>query len=299
VIPGASNVEILAGTPAGGGQDRAARALAAALAAAGEPTPAVVNIPGRGGGNAWDELTGRRGDSMVVAISSPTLITNELLGAADIDERDLTPLANLYTEYIAFGVPGGSAIRDAEELAARLVGAAPLRVAFATALGNINHMAIARVVRHGAGDPAALELRVFDSARLAVADVLAGHADVVAVSAPSVLPEVAAGTLVILAVSSPERLHGALEAVPTWSEVGVPCVIGTWRGVVGTGGLDADAIAAWDAKLRTAVSSSAWRAALSAHSWSDTYLPSTETTTFLATQRREIADALRDLGLQP
>jgi len=103
-------VEIVAGTPAGGGQDRPARALIKVLqqASLGGVSFKVTNIPGLGGGNAWRYLARQAGDAHVLAISSPTLLTNQLLGEDALDFQTLTPLANLYTEYIAFLVRGDS-----------------------------------------------------------------------------------------------------------------------------------------------------------------------------------------------
>ncbi len=59
----------------------------------------LTNIPGRGGGNAWDYLRKHNGDPHVLAINSPTVISNKLLGVSTTDYSDITPLANLYTEY--------------------------------------------------------------------------------------------------------------------------------------------------------------------------------------------------------
>lgn len=291
-------IEILAGTPAGGGQDRAARALAGAIEESTGRRPAIINIPGRGGGNAWDALDTWRGDPSVVAISSPTLVTNRLLRVAELDDRDLTPLANLYTEYIAFAVAADSPIEEPTILAGRLAAPDPPVVAFATTRGNINHMAIARVVRHGGGDPFHLRVRVSDSARHAVADVLAGQADVAAVSAPSLLPELAAGSVRVVAVSAPRRLADPMADVPTWTEAGIPCVIGTWRGVVGPAGLSDQALGEWDTRLRDAVATDAWRTELAHHGWADTFLGRTETVEFLEEARTTMGAALTDLGFR-
>lgn len=289
--------EILAGTPAGGGQDRAARALAAAIAELGGGEPVVTNMPGRGGGYAWDELADRVGDSSVVAISSPTLMTNGLLGVSAIDDRDLTPIANLYTEFIAFAVADGSSIGDGGELAERLAADSPPVVAFATAVGNVNHIALAQVTRHAGGAPGRLAVRVFDSARHAVADVLAGHAEVVAVSAPSVVPEVLEGSLRVVAVSSPAPLAAPLQDVPTWDELGVPCGIGTWRGVVAPAALDVIEVGGLDAMVQAAVATDRWREALASHGWSDTFIDAGGINAFLSSERVAMSKALRDLAL--
>src|SRR6185312_15634878 len=114
-----------------------------------------------------------------------------------------------------------------------------------TSLGNSNHVAIAKVVRHAGADVNAPKIRVFDTALDAVADVVTGHADVGAITAASPVPEMAAGRLRAIAISSPQRLPGVFAAAPTWAERGVDCVIGSWRGVSGPAGLDDAQVAFW------------------------------------------------------
>lgn len=225
-------VVLIAGTPAGGGQDRVARALAASLGPLLGVSLDVVNVPGRGGSNGWDRLAGAPGDSHLLSVSSPTLITNRMVGAAEIDHRSLTALALLCTEHLGFAVAADSSIVDGTDLIARLRSKERLVTAFATAAGNINHMALARVAARAGGDATSLATRVFDSAPEAVEDLVIGNCDLAVVSAASVVSEVEKGVVRLVAVSSPVRLAGSLKMVPTWEEQAVPCTIGTWRGVV-------------------------------------------------------------------
>src|SRR6516225_7331945 len=97
-------IELVAGTPPGGGQDRPARVLIGLMQQRLGVPIRLTNIAGRGGGNAWDYLAQHPGDAHVVAINSPTIITNQLLGESALDFSALTPLANLYTEYLVFVV---------------------------------------------------------------------------------------------------------------------------------------------------------------------------------------------------
>ncbi|MDH3499068.1 MAG: tripartite tricarboxylate transporter substrate-binding protein [Acidimicrobiia bacterium] len=284
--------EILAGTPAGGGQDRAARAFAAAW---GEDVT-VTNIPGRGGGEAWDALAGRRGDADVAAISSPTIITNKLLGVADIDHRDLTPIAQLCTEHLAFVVAARSPIATPQQLLDAII-SNQVTVALAVARGNINHMALGAVIRHGGGDPLLVEPKVYDSARYAVADVLAGGADLAVVSAASAVEELGVGSLRAIATSSGARLSTPFDHAPTWAEAGVDCVIGTWRGLVAPPGLSDAEIGAWDRAVHATVGTESWRESIAAHRWTPTYLDAAETRAFLAAQRTTLRNGLVDLGM--
>jgi putative tricarboxylic transport membrane protein len=292
-------IELVVGTPAGGGQDRPARALIAALESLRLPGVPfkLVNLPGRGGGNAWDHLARHPGDPHRLSISSPPLVTNRLLGAAGIDHRDLTPLPMLYTEYIAFVVRQDSPLRAAPELLQRLRDPASLTVALATARGNTNHIALGLCTRHAGGDVRALQLQVFDSALHAVAAVLEGRADVAAVTAVSAAPEIASGRLRALAVSAPQRLQRELASAPTWRELGVDCVVGTWRGVTGAPGLTPDQVAYWEAAFAAAAQTPAWNRELARHYWANTYLGSAATRAFLDTEARTLERALSGLGL--
>lgn len=293
-------IELIAGTPAGGGQDRPARALIAILEAhrlLGQPAK-LTNIPGKGGGNGWAQLRRHDGDPHVLAINSPTIITNKQLGVADFDHAALTPLANLYTEYIAFVVRADSPIRTGADFMARLkADTAGCRIALATAIGNINHMALAQVTAHAGGDIGALQINVFDSALYAVADVIEQRAEVAAITAVSAVQAIEAGQVRAFAVSAPQRLPRLYAGVPTWTEQGVDCVIGTWRGVIGAAGLTPQQMAYWEEALRAATNTAEWNAALAEKYWANTYLSGNELRMFLAREREVMGKLLRDLGL--
>src|SRR5207253_1282048 len=113
-------IEIVAGTPPGGGLDRTARALVRALDEAkafAEPVT-VRNVPGDGARKAWAYMDEHRGEPDVVSISHPNLTTDRLMGLASFDHRDYTPIAILYTEYIAFVVRADSTLKTAGDLLA-------------------------------------------------------------------------------------------------------------------------------------------------------------------------------------
>ncbi len=291
-------IELVAGTPAGGGQDRPARVLLDLMKdMVGVPVK-LTNIAGRGGGNAWDYLAAHPGDPHIVAINSPTIITNRLLGESTLDFAALTPLANLYTEYLVFVVRPDASIQTAQQLLTQL-GNDPggIRIAFATAIGNMNHMALATITKQADGDVGALQTEVFDSARYAVAHVVERHADLAVITATSAVPELESGVLRAIAVTGPARMSGPFAQVPTWGELGIDCLIGTWRGVIGTRALSAPQIAFWENALQTAVRGDAWRAELTRHHWVDTYLGAAATRDFLDRELVTMKDALEALGL--
>ncbi len=294
------DIELIAGTPAGGGQDRPARALIGRLEADKlvARTIKLSNIPGKGGGNGWDYLRTQRADPHVLAINSPTIITNRQLGVSDYDHGTLTPLANLYTEYIAFVVRADSPIRNGNDFMRRIAAdTSGCRIALATALGNTNHMALAQVTRHAGGRIEDLRINVFDSALYAVDDVIAQRAEVGAITAVSAAKAISDGSLRAIAVSSPQRLSGPYADTPTWKELGVDCVIGTWRGVIGAADITPAQIAYWRQALRAATSTSDWATLLADQYWGNTWLDGEALNAFLEQERLTLGAQLRELGL--
>jgi putative tricarboxylic transport membrane protein len=294
-------IEIIAGTPPGGGLDRSARALMKAIEARRLLTVPlkVNNVTGDGSRKAWRYLDGFPGDPHRISISSSNLATDHLLGASPFQhEVAFTPLAILYTEYIAFVAMADSKLRSAADLLQRLRSAAgSVTVALSTALGNPNHIALAKVVRHAGGDVRAPRIRVFDSALDAVADVAAGRADVAAITAASPVKELGSGLMRALAVSAPQRLDGLYASVPTWREQSVDCVVGAWRGVTGPRGLDLEHMLFWEKTLAAAVATAEWKADLARHYWADAYVDGAALRELLRQERAEMAAVLGELGL--
>ncbi len=294
-------LQIIAGTPPGGGLDRVARALAKAAAATGliEVPVEVANIPGDGARRAWTHYIDEHpGDGHVVGISSPNLTTDYLVGAANFEHSKYVPIATLVTEYIAFAVTVNSPLKTGADFLNRL-GAKPaaVTVALSTALGNPNHVALAQLTRHAGGDVNAPQIRVFDTALDAVADVIAEKSDICAVTATSVLAELNAGRLCMLGITAPERLSGIFAATPTWQEQSADCVIGAWRGVTGPSGLMPEHIAYWETVLRAATMQSVWREELSRLNWSPMYRDGTALHAYLEAERKEFVTVLGELGL--
>ena len=293
-------LEIVAGTAPGGGLDRTARALVEALGAARslDVPVSVKNVPGDGARKAWGYMDGHRGDPHVVSVSHPNLTTDRLVGLATFDHRSYTPIAMLYTEYIAFVVRADSTLTSAAGLLARMrEDAASLSVALSTALGNPNHIALARVVQHAGGDAKAPLIRVFDSALDAVADVVSGKSELAAVTIASTAQALAAGHVRILAVSAPQRLAGVYAEVPTWRECAVDCMVGAWRGIAGAEGIGTSHVTYWESVLRSATNTEEWRAGLSRNGWSACYAEGETLHRLLDEERREMSAILSELGL--
>jgi putative tricarboxylic transport membrane protein len=293
-------IEIIAGTPPGGGLDRSARALERAIVANGllDVPVKVINVGGDGGRKAWRHIEGHAGDGHMIGISSPNMAADYLTGVTGSDPARFPPLAILYSEYIAFVVRTDSNIGTGADLVRRFAhDARAVKIALSTSLGNSNHVAVAKVIRHAGGDTGAPKIRVFDTALDAVADVVAGHADVGAITAASAVPELVAGRLRAVGVSSPTRLPGCYREAPTWIEQGADCRVGSWRGASGPPGLGATEIAFWQATLSAATRTAEWRDDLERHFWTEMYLDGDPLRGYLERERTDLRGVLAELGL--
>ena len=293
-------IEIVAGTPPGGGLDRTARALASAIDAHRllDVPVSVKNVPGDGARKAWAYMDTRPGDPHVVSISHPNLTTDRLVGIASFDYTAYTPIAILYTEYIAFVVRADSWVKTPADLLERLrASASSVTVALSTALGNPNHIAFARVVQHAGGEPKTPLVRVFDSAPDAIADVVAGKSEVGVVTAASAASALALRQVRIIAVSAPERLGSSFAGVPTWIEQSVDCVVGAWRGVAGAAGIGESHLKFWERLLEATIATDEWHHALSTLSVAPSYITGIALRRFLEDEREQMAAMLSELGL--
>lgn len=293
-------IEIVANTPPGGGTDRSARALHKAITSNGllDVAATVTNIAGDGGRAGWDQISARTGDTHVIGISSPNLATDVLTGLVKPDQQRHTPLAILYTEYMAFVARTDAALQTGADLVEALAGNPKgVTIALSTSRGNPNHIALAKLIKHAGADVNAPVLRVFDSARLAVTDVAEGQADVGVVTAASAVPEMEAGRLRALGISSPKRLQGVYASAPTWVEQNVDCEIGSWRGAAAPSGIGDAQVAFWQGVLSAAVTTAEWRSELERHFWTEMYKDGDEMKAYLDREYAEMRDILGELGL--
>jgi putative tricarboxylic transport membrane protein len=258
----------------------------------------VINVGGDGARRAWAHIKPRAGDAHIVLISSPNLIADQLMGVTPMDLMGFSAIAILYTEYIAFVVRSDSRFRNGADLLHQLSEkAGKVTFALSTSLGNTNHVAIAKVIRYAGADTRAPPIRVFDSALDTVADVVAGHADVGAITAASAVAELDAGRLRGIGISSPERLAGIYASCPTWAEQRVDCTVGSWRGVSGPPRLTPAQISYWENVLAAAIKTKEWKAELARHFWTESFMSGGALQKYLQGEHDETQAIVRQLGL--
>lgn len=295
-----TNVEIIVPSGPGSGLDKTGRTVQNLIQTNKllGVTSTVVNKSGGGGTLAYLYVNQNLGNGHYLSITSPGVVTNKIVGASTIDYRDLTPIAHLFDENIAFMVLPDSRIKDAKMLISQLKkDPASISFGIATALGGANHIAAATALKIAGVDIKRLRNVVFKSGGEVTVALLGGHVDVVPISAPVAVPQLQAGKVRVIAVSSVNRLSGALANAPTWREQGIDSTYSTWRGVVGPRGLTKPQIAYWDALFARLTSLEDWKKEIEANLWIANYLNSEQSKNLLEQQHKEHHAILSDLGM--
>jgi len=255
-------------------------------------TMTVQARPGGGGLLAWSYVSQRAGDGHYLAISGPTLLANDVLKIGSLRYQDVTPIAQLFTEYGAFAVNADSTIKTGKDLALALAGPKPPSIAIAPGMGSSSHVAILRLARAAGIDPGKLTIVPFKGANESVTAVLGGHVDVVIATMSVLDSHLAAGKLRAIALAAPKRIGGQHANIPTWTEQGFDVVEGNWRGVVGAKNLGPEQVAFWSARLADVVKRDEWKESLIRNSWDADFRIGADARSFLNVQYQELSSAL-------
>ena len=294
------NVEIVVPSAPGGSNDKTARSIERIihdqrLLAA---TLTVVNKPGGGNAMTMNYLNLHQNDAHYVMIGTPTILTNHIIGASNLNYTDFTPIVSLFNEYIVFAVKGDAPIKTGRDLAERLKrDPKSVSIGFATALGSHNHIAAGLLAKGIGADVRALKVVAFKGSSEAIAALLGGHIDLVTTAAGNVADQVEAGKLRIVGVAANQRLTGPFAAAPTWKEQGVNVVFGGWRSLMGPKGMTAAQLAFWEKLMAQVVAQPEWKNDLARNYLTDDFALSERFRADLKQDYASMKAVLSELGL--
>jgi putative tricarboxylic transport membrane protein len=207
----------------------------------------------------------------------------------------VTPLARIVGEYEVVVVPVDSPIQTLDDLVAKLK-EDPGAVSWgAGSVGSTDHILAGLIMKAVGADLSKLNYIAHSGGGEALASILGGHVTVGISGYGEFGPQVDAGKLRALAVSSEERLPGV--DIPTLKEQGLDVAFYNWRGLFAAPDIPAEDLEALTAAVEGMVASQAWKDTLAERQWTDLYLPAAEFATFLAEDREIMQGILTDLGL--
>ena len=290
-------LEIIAPASPGGGWDQTARAMQAALQEAGLASGIQVqNIPGAGGTIGLAQFAAsNKGRGNTLMVSGLIMVGAILTNKAPITLDQVTPLARLTGEYEVIAVTTNSPIQSLDDLVAKLK-ADPGSVSWGGgSAGGTDQILVGLVGKAVGVDPAKLNYIAHSGGGEAMSSILGGHVTVGVNGAAELMPQITAGKLRPLAISSEARVEGL--DIPTLKEQGVDVALTNWRGVMAPAGIeDADKAALSD-MIAAMVASAAWKATLEKQGWIDLYQPSDEFASFLKADQAQVEATLKDIGL--
>lgn len=294
-------VEIIVGTAPGAAPDKTARLIQRLLQTRGlyEGPVTVVNKPGGGNLIAWNYLNQHAGNGHYQMIGNFNVLISRAIGQSPYAHSDYTWIAMLFDEFFAVSVRADSPIANGRDLTARLLkDAGSVVIGVSTSIGGANHLSAALALQRAGVDPRRVKFVAFKGSADSVTALLGGHIDVVATAVSAVVPHVRNGQLRTIAVSSPQRLGGALAAVPTWAEQGIKGTMTNFRAVIAPKGTDAAAVKFWETRYAELAAQDEWKKDLEANLWAWNFLDAAKTVAVVTEYASEVDALVSVLGLR-
>jgi putative tricarboxylic transport membrane protein len=289
-------LRIIAPAAPGGGWDQTARVMQQALQREGLARLAPVeNIPGAAGTIGLARFIGaERGRGDVVLVSGLIMLGGIVTHRSPVTLGDVVPIARLTGEYEVIAVPAASPFHSLQDLIAAFK-AQPGAISWGGGSAGGSDQILAGLVADAVGvAPGRVNYIAFSGGGESMSAILGGTVSVGINGFAEFAPQLEAGTLRALAISSGDRLPGV--DIPTLREQGVDVEFENWRSLVAPPGLSAADRAQIGAVIRAMVQSSSWRESLARYRWLDRYLDGDAFARFVDAEESRVRAILKKLG---
>ncbi len=296
-FPALADYTILAPAGPGGGWDQTARTMQEVMQAEGiAESVQVQNVPGAGGTVGLAQFASQAaGDPTQLIVGGYVMVGAILTNGSPVSLADVTPIARLTGESVAIVVPAASPHQTIGDLVEALK-ADPGAVSWAGgSAGGVDHIVVGLLAKAAGVDPTKINYVAFSGGGEALAAILGNQVTAGVSGLGEFLPQVQAGTMRLLAVTSDTRIEGV--DAPTLAESGLDVVVQNWRMVAAAPGLSDEQKAAVTADIEALNASAGWTEALAAKGWANTYLSGAEFEAQLAADTAATETILRDIGL--
>jgi putative tricarboxylic transport membrane protein len=279
--PAYQHLRIIAPAAPGGGWDQTARVMQQVLQRAGiVHTSSVENIPGAAGTIGLARFIGaERGNGDVVTL------------------REVTPIARLTGEYEIIVVPAASPFQSLNDLV-RAFRERPESISWGGGSAGGTDQLLAGLVADAVGvSPRRVNYIAFSGGGESMSAILGGQVSAGINGLAEFIPQIEAGTVRVLGISSAERLPGL--AAPTLREQGVDVELENWRSLVAPPGISSVDRERLERSVEAMVRSAEWREVLERYRWIDRYLTGDDFTRFAQSEDLRVRAILTKLGLGP
>jgi len=221
-------IRILVPFAAGGLSDNVARQVALKIAEQTGKTLIVENRTGAGGRIAYEAGAKATPDGYTIVTTDATYTTLPGIFGSKLpwEHGDLTPVILVAQMPFVIVVKSDSKIKTLQDLVA-LAKANPKKINYGSSgNGGVNHL-VTELFSKTAG--ISMQQIPYKGMGDAVVGILGNQVDLMITAIPTGLPQVTAGKMTALAVSSAKRAAAAPQ-IPTAVEQGVPFVTNNWIG---------------------------------------------------------------------
>lgn len=291
-----SKLTLIAPAAPGGGWDGFAREGQQVLRGEGiVNNPQVVNIPGAGGTIGLSQFVQEPGRDDALMVTGGVMV-----GAIELADNpetldDVVPIARMADDYAALVVPADSEFQTLDDFLAAWKEDPGANSIGGGSLGSIDHLLSGMLAQEVGIDPSAVNYVAYSGGGEALNSLLS-HTTAAGMSGYNeISDQVEAGSLRVLAISSPERLDGV--DVPTFREQGVDVSMSNWRGVVAAPGVTDEDKAELTEIVTEWHASPEWQEALARNNWTDTFTTGEEFEGFIDGEVATAEQIVEDLGL--
>lgn len=294
--PAYDHLRIIAPAAPGGGWDQTARVMQPVLQRTGiAHTVSVENIPGAAGLIGLARFIGaEHGNSDAVMVSGLIMLGAIVTQRSPVTLRDVTPIARLTGEYEVLAVPVASPFQSLDDFI-RAFKARPESISWGGGSAGGSDQILAGLIADAVGvSPRRVNYIAFSGGGESLSAILGGQVSVGVNGLAEFAPQIEAGAIRVLAISSAERLPGL--PIPTLREQGVNIEFENWRSVVAPPGISVADRRRIEAAVDAMVQSAAWREALGRYRWLDRYLAGDAFARFVDAEETRVQDILTKLG---
>ncbi|TKK81138.1 hypothetical protein FDA94_33775 [Herbidospora galbida] len=217
-------------------------------------------------------------------------------GPALVNLSGTVPLARMAGEWSVVVAPMGSRLRDFDGLAAALRRSAGSVLMGGRGHGGADHVLCGLIAKGLGADARLVDYAAFPSEGDLLGALLDGRVAAGVGGVAQLAPQIRAGRVRALAVSSPERLPEV--DAPTLMESGVRLIHADWRGLLVSDSLREDDRAHLLDVCRSVGASDDWTASCRRHLWAPLYLDGPDFDDWLRVESARARDVLTDLGLK-
>jgi putative tricarboxylic transport membrane protein len=296
-VMAADALTLMAPAAPGGGWDSTARAMQEVLQQAGlAKSVQVENVAGAGGTIGIAQFVSKKkGDGNALMVTGLVMVGATIANKSPVTLPETTPIARLTSEWQAIAVTPQAKIQSMADLAAALKANTGAVSWGGGSAGGTDHITVGLVAKAAGGDASKINYVAHSGGGEAMAAVLGNHVSVGINSLSEFIPQVKAGKLKIIGVSSDKRIPGV--DAPTFKEAGVDVVIGNWRGVVAAPGITPAQKADLAAQIDKMVKSPQWQAKLKEKGWEDNYMGADAFTAYVKSEQDRIGQVLKSVGI--